>query len=276
MSPPRFLSVVAFTLLLLMGGHSIAAGQPIWVKPYDTDRLALEAYQPTLETTDDEEVNFPTSAFFLSGSFLFTDQTAVAFDVPFARSSRTIDGATTTDAAVGNPYVGLEISGQRRPLLLEIGARLPAVSDAGAATNVGTLTDFDRREAFDADRFSAQIIGNARLGAGDDLSMRLRAGPLLSVDTEGDDRTDVIALYNLQAWFEGDRFLIGAGITGRTVTTGGGSFGGRSTFHGGLSVIFDGARIQPGVLIKTPFSSNVRDEAPLAVGLTLSTSFWTE
>ena len=254
----------------------MAPGQSLWTKPYESDRVTLETLQPALETAEDEDVDFVTSAHFLSGSFLFTPQSAVVVDVPFAHYSATVSGDGQTDSIIGNPYLGLEVSTQRRPLLLEAGVRLPVVSDASAATNVGTGADFDRREAFDADRFAAHLIGNARIATEDDFSFRLRGGPLLSVDTEGDDRADVIALYSLQAWFEGNRFILGGGLTARTNTTGDGSFGERSAFHGSLSVIYDGARLQPGLLIKTPFSASVRDIAPLTIGLSLSTSFWTE
>lgn len=257
-------------MLILLGIGAQASAQSIWTRPYTPNRVAVELLHPSLDAGDN--LTSFTGAAFLSGTALLSERMAVTAEVPVARHATEAEAISTTESVLGNPYVGLDVIGVRTPLLLELGARLPVVSDTSAATSLGMLTDFDRSDAFAPHRLTTQALLNYRWELTRTLNLRLRGGPMLTVDTEGDVPTELLARYSVQAWSEGDRFIWGLGATGRALVTEGGSFDDRTTHYAGGTFMLNFERVHPGVIVQLPLNSAVADQVDWVMGLTLSVS----
>jgi len=275
---PRFplclpASLLAVTLVLAAPRTSEA--QSLWSTPYKPNQMAIEVLQPSLDAVPEEDISVLTGAASLWGSFLLTDRTTLTAGLPMARYASDTDGDTPvsiTESQIGNPYVGVGVSSTRVPLLVEWGVRLPLASDSSAATWAGTGADLVHREAFAPDLFSTQLILNSRWELTRVAGVRFRGGPLLTVPTADNDGTAELFLrYGAQAWYEGDRYILGAGFTGRAlVTERGTAFSDRTTHQVSGTVILNLPLVQPGLLLRTPLNGPGSDDVSLVVGLTLS------
>jgi len=75
----------------------------------------------------------------------------------------------------------------------------------------------------------------------------------------------------VQGWYEGDTYILGAGLIGRAlVTERGGAFADRTTHQATGTLILNLPVVQPGVLLRVPLNGPGSDDASLVVGLTLS------
>lgn len=274
--PPRCVAALV-ALLLACALPRSGTAQSLWTKPYEPNQLTLEFLQPALDTAPDEELSLLTGAAIFGGSYLINDRTTFVAEVPIAHYRAEVDGddpTSITETALGNPYLGMGISSTRMPLLFELGGRLPAASsDHSAAMRAGTTADLDRSEMFAPDLFSAHLLANARWELSwRTTSVRLRGGPLLTVPTQDNGSTELYARYGIQGWREGERYVLGLGLTGRALLTGDGSFADRTTHQVGGTLIFNFPRVQPGILARVPLNGPESDAVNLVVGVTLSVS----
>lgn len=219
-----------------------------------------------------------TGAGVLGGSYLVSDRTTLVAEVPVAQYRAEIgddDPASIEETALGNPYLGLGVSSTRVPLLAELGIRLPLAPDSNAATFAGVASDLDRSEAFAPQLFAAQVLLNTRWELSRETSVRLRGGPLLTTPTQdADGTTELFVRYSLQGWHEGDRYVLGIGLTGRAhVTESDLRLADRTVHQLGATLIFNFSRIQPGLLLRTPLNGPGSDAVGLVLGFTLSASF---
>jgi len=272
---PRTSSCLAVFVLLLGLWPRSGTAQSLWTKPYEPNQVALELLQPSLDTPANETVSFLTGAGILSGSYLLNDRTTFVAEVPFAHYQSEVgedDPTSISESMLGNPYVGLGVSSTRVPFLVELGVRLPIASDSSAATYAGTATDLDQSEAFVAHLLSAQLLLNARWELSRIASVRFRGGPLVTVPTQDDgSTTELFVRYSVQGWYEGERYVLGPGLTGRgLITEIGSNFSDRTTHQVGGTLIFNFPRVQPGVLVRTPLNGPGSDAVDLIVGITLS------
>lgn len=274
----RCTSLLVALFLAWLGASSPSTAQSLWTKPYTPNQVTLELLQPALDVAPNEELSFLTGAAVLGGSFLLNDRTTLVAELPFAHYRAEIgadDPTTVTESAIGNPYVGLGVSSTRVPLLIELGVRLPLVTDSNTATWAGAASDLDHSEAFAPHQLAAQALLNTRWELSRTTSVRLRGGPLLTVPTQDDGAsTELFARYSAQGWYEGDRYVLGLGLTGRALITEGDlGFADRTTHQLGATLIFNFSRIQPGLLLRAPLNGPGSDDVDLVVGVTLSTSF---
>lgn len=286
----------AFFAVLLLFGAPCARAQPLWVRPYEPYQFSVEMLKPSIDTPPGEELSFFSSAWFVSGTALTSERMAITVEVPvahyqssvndsetnapppeasearlFSSSPPTPRSGTRSKTVLGNPYIGMSLTSAETPILLEVGLRLPLASDSSAATRLGTLTDVDRREAFAPNTFSTQAFLNYRLGLTQRLSLRLRGGSLFALNTSSSD-AELLAQYSLQGWYEGNRLILGTGVTGRGLLTEEGSIAERTVHHFSATLIANLPHFQPGVLVRTPLDSAISDTVDLVVGLTLSVS----
>lgn len=252
-------------LLLLIGLLVLPArGQTILSKPYEPNQLSVEAISP-----DAEGASILSGATFLTATVSVTSNITLTGELPLARFDATADGGSS-NTAVGNPYVGLGFSGTYLPVLLELGARIPA-APSNTAARFGQLADIGRVPAFRPDEFSLSGLLNRRFTVGRNANVRLRSG--LSYASRpapnGRDR-DWRLLYEAQLWREGERLLTGFSFAGRTPLTN------RSSQHQAvLSIMGNWRLVQPGIMAGVALNDLVENGAfsPF-VGLTLSiTSF---
>lgn len=285
---------LCFLLLLMSVSVLSADAQSLWTRPYKGNQIALEVLKPSLETGAAEERSPLTSTTFVSGTFLLSERAAIVLDLPVAHYNSTIQApddegltgatavqppsvdlppgpATVRQTELGNPYVGLALGPATVPFLLEAGVRVPLAASHDVAGALGQLADYDRSEAFAANQFSAQMLLNYRLGITRKLSVRLRGGGLTTVDTQEKDN-HLFGRYSAQAWYEGDRLILGTGFTGRALLTKGGTVSHRSVHHLGGTFMAHFESVQPGLLLRVPLDSTLSDTVNLIWGVTLSVS----
>lgn len=269
---PALLRPFVLSAVLALAIVPASVAQSLWSTPYVPNQVALEVLQPGLSGGPDEDVDLLTGAATLWGSRLLNDRTTLVAGVPMARYAADTPAGAVSEQLIGNPYVGLGVSSTRVPLLVELGARLPLAPPQPAAARAGAVADLAHREAFAPDLLSAQLILNARWDWTRSAGLRLRGGPLGTLSTPDDARTTELYLrYGVQGWYEGERLIVGLGITGRALATErGGAFSDRTIHQATGTLIVNGPRVQPGVLFRTPINGPDSDATDLVVGLTLS------
>lgn len=217
-----------------------------------------------------EDLSFPSGATFLTATRSFTDNVEGAVELPLARYTN--DGSSAS--AVGNPYVGLGLSSTRLPLLVEFGARIPAVP-TNAARTVGKRADLGRSAAFRDETLSLSGLLNGRVPLGRYTSLRLRAGlTYTSVQTDSTSAENYWTIpYSAQIWREGNRFLTGFSVVGRPASTAAPEE--HEALHRAvLSIMLDGDQLQPGLMLGTGLNSLFTDGRVVLVGgITLSISY---
>jgi len=258
----------ALIITVLLGGLCAPApAQTIWSRPYEPNQMAVEVFVPELPN---DEASFPSGATFLTATRSFTDNVELAVEVPMARY--TSDG--TSASAVGNPYVGLGLSSTRLPLLVELGARIPAVP-TNAAQTVGQRTDLGRSAAFRDETISLSGLLNGRVALGRHISLRLRTGlTYTSAQTDSTDGAHYWTVpYSAQIWREGNRFVTGFSVVGRPASNTAPNH--HDALHRAvLSVMLDGDQLQPGLVLGTGLAPLFTDGRVVLVGgLTLSFSY---
>lgn len=253
-------------VLLLAGAASSATGQTIWSRPYATNQIALETIVPAPVEGGTSDLS---GAAFLSAAYSLTDHIEVAAELPVVGATAPVPGAST---ALGNPYVGVGLSGTSTPVLVEVGARLPVAASDPVLGSVAEA-DVGRTRAFHPNEIALSLLLNGRLPIGRTSSLRLRAGAAYASFSPSDTtgrRTeqDGRLQYSLQYWHEGETVVLGLSLTGSTLLTGPGDLVDDSRYHLVGSVMGDGPVIQPGVLV----GLSLKDlEAPApVVGLTFS------
>lgn len=257
-------------LAVLLGGLSVPAqAQTIWSRPYEPNQIAVEAIIPEFPN---EEPSFWSGATFLTLTRSFNDNIELAAELPVARYAA--NGASAT--AVGNPYIGLGLSSTTKPLLLELGVRIPAVP-SNQALQAGRRADAGRTAAFRDEAFSASALLNGRLALGRRTTIRLRSGLSYASENrpEAEGRKGAWRLpYSAQLWRTGDQFLTGFSLVGRPVLTDSPLNEGRSTHRAVFSVMLNGETVQPGLLLGTGLNALFSDgEFRWIGGLTLSISY---
>ncbi len=253
---------------LLMGLCAPAQAQTIWSRPYQPNQIAVEALVPEIP---DGNPSFPSGATFLTATRSLNDNVELAVELPLARYAT---GGTST-TAVGNPYVGIGLSSTSRPLLVELGARIPAVP-TNQALQAGQRADLGRTAAFREEAVSLSGLLNTRLVLGRTTTLRLRAGvsyASVSADSSAGRTAGWQLPYAAQLWRTGERFVTGFSVVGRpTLTDAGQGFG--SAHQAVFSIMLNGTRVQPGLLLGTGIDPLVEDgELVLVGGLTLSLSY---
>ena len=264
----RFFLLPLAPLLLLLGPP--AEAQTIWSRPYQPNQIAVEALIPE---RPEANTSVGSGATFFTLTRSLNDNVELVTELPVARN----DGNGSSSAAVGNPYVGLGLSSGTVPLLFELGVRIPAVP-TNAARAVGQRADAGRTAAFRDEDISGAALLNGRIPLGRRTSLRLRTGfAFASADTtntpysnEGRWRFP----YSAQLWREGQRFLTGLSIAGRPRLTNTEVDEGRSANHAMVSIMLDGDRVQPGLIVGTGLDPLFEDgRFEWIGGITLSISY---
>jgi hypothetical protein len=243
-----------------------AQAQTLWSRPYEPNQIALEAIAP-----DADDASLMSGATFLTATASLNENIELLTELPLARFQPSSGGGSST--AVGNPFLGLGLSSTRLPLLLQVGARVPA-APANPATRIGNAADFGRTRAFNEDEFVLSGLANGRYEISRQSTLRLRSGLAYTsrpaADTPDSRDRDWSLHYDAQIWREGDLLITGLSFTGRSLLTSPGT----SEHHLSLSLMGNWNYVQPGLLAGTSLNDLVQDGrfSPHA-GLTLSISY---
>lgn len=257
----------AFVVALLLSAMCLpATGQTLWSRPYQPNQITVETIVP-----DAEGAAFFSGATFITGTASLSENIELMAELPIAQFQPSGNGASTS--TIGNPYVGLGLSSTATPVLLEVGARIPAASSNRAA-GIGAATDIGRTSAFVPDEFSLSALLNGRYSLGRQSSIRLRTGFAYGSrpSPSGSDarRTRWQMHYEAQIWRESTPLLTGLSLLGRHRLDSPGT----SEHLLSLSVMADWSRLQPGVFAGASLNDLFQEGtiSPL-VGLTLSISY---
>lgn len=257
----------AFVVALLLSAMCLpATGQTLWSRPYQPNQITVETIVP-----DADGASFFSGATFITGTASLSENIELQAELPIAHFQPSGTGASAS--TIGNPYVGLGLSSTATPILLEVGARLPAASSNRAA-GIGAATDIGRTSAFVPDEFGLSALLNGRYSLGRQSSIRLRSGFAYGSrpSASGSDarRTRWQVHYEAQLWRESNPLLTGLSLLGRHRLDSPGT----SEHLLSLSVMADWPRLQPGVFAGTSLNDLLQQGtfAPL-VGLTLSISY---
>lgn len=258
------------TLLLLASLLGVvcanAQAQTIWSRPYEPNQIALEAFVPELP---DENTSGLSGATFLTATHSLNENVELAAELPMARYA----GANASTTGIGNPYVGVGLSSTRTPILLEIGARIPAVPSNRTRT-AGRHADPGRTAAFRDEAFSVSALLNGRLSLGRQTTLRLRSGLTYAPTADSTDERSWRIPYSAQIWWDREQFMTGLSVVGRPVIGESPFSEGQSTHRAVLSFMLDGARLKPGLLVGTGLDSLFNEGHIMVLGgATLSISY---
>ena len=246
-----------------------APGQTLFSRPYATNQIAVEVIAPSPVARETDPL---AGAAFVSGTYAVAPWLHVAGELPVAASTVT---GTPGAAALGNPYVGIGLSGVTAPILVEAGVRLP-VASPGSVLYSAVGSDPGRTRAFRADEVAVSLLVSSRLRVGRASTLRLRAGAVYGAAPPNDttsQRTDENARlrYGLQYWNEGDAIILGLSVAGRTHLTGSLPEGGMHRHHVVATVLSRGHSVQPGLLLGVAVE-DIADPDPV-IGLTVSVPY---
>jgi len=248
-----------------------AFAQTIWSPIEHQPSVRVEALHPQLKLSQGAKVSAFSGALFLTGAFPVSEHLTLAAELPFSRSSISVDGESALSNAIGNIYVGLQLgtAAASRGVVGELGVRAPLIGDDDfAASLMGGLTDLDRQEAFSNGVTTLYAAGDA-YARGAQTTGRLRVG--LSKQFLGKDagENETYLDYGVLGSVDADRVRLGAALTGRYLLTEAGSFDDRSFHHAAVSasILFD--QFRPGLFVRVPFDTGVREIVSSTFGVTL-------
>ncbi len=274
-----YLSAALAALVWLSTGAKPACGQSRWIPRDGKQAVAIEFLRPTLEAID---AGFFSSAFFVSGRVEASANFAVIGELPYSRheSSQTatdFDGNEITleesSGTIGNPYLGVEAAPSSSPIFMELGVRLPLVSeDQELAQVTGLFADISRWEAFYSNVISIQTAFNVREVTPSNVEYRLRLSPVLSIPTEGSVDPELFGIYSLQIGYHGRIVRLGTAVSGRLLFTEDfGNLGERSLNQLELHADFGPWAIRPGFDLHLPLGS-WGEVVPVVLGASVSWS----
>ena len=145
--PRRSLIPLAAGCLLALLVTRSAQGQTYWHDERAKSAIRLDLIKPLLKGDGNQ---FLSGALVLSGSTRIGRTLRFEAELPIARAG--VDagaGSSASATRLGNPYLGLTVHREGKPVALQFGVRLPTAGDPAAsiddfANSVGILADFDR------------------------------------------------------------------------------------------------------------------------------------
>lgn len=251
--------VVVFVSLL----PNLIQSQTIWVSP--RHHIAIEALKPNFDGPDN--TNFITSTIFVTGRLPILTGMAIVGELPFVHSKS--DFRTTSENQAGNPYVGLEFRRENFPLFTEIGVRLPVLTKDNFATFVGFFSDVDRLEAFIQDAMAIQGFANFYHQKENQLTIRLRGGASVVLDTKNNVDPDIFLLFGGQLGWTIEKLELLGGITGRFRFTEDGQLGQRGYVQLGLVASIGLGAFRPGAHFKLPLEPDLLEIIAWVAGVNL-------
>jgi len=285
----RFLFVVS--ALSLSGG--VVQAQRYWHDDQGRDAFRIDAWMPFLKGDGHK---FFTGAMVPSASIRVGDGFRVEADLPIVRASQDLGGIAGTQSAVriGNPYIGLRIGEDAKPVAGSLGLRLPIGQDpkdaAGQqAVAVGAIANFDDFEAYTPDVMTFRGTLEYRKVSAKNILFGVKGGPSLQINIIGDPTIDSeISLdYGARVGYDATGALATLALTGRyllsvprapltcpvTGSCPAKSFDARSDHHLSGTVELRLGSVRPRATLRVPLDKARRDNdasAILALGVSIA------
>ena len=187
--------------------------QNIWLR--DTaNAISIEILKPFF---DDSDLDFFSTAIYLSGKFRISEKITFSAIVPMANGKVESFGTENSEFILGNFYAGIEFK-QSNNLWYEVGIHAPtSPDDKFLALTIGLYSDFNRIESFISDYIILPIMVNYSKTKGT-FYYRFRSGPKLIINT-GDnlffnDEAEILLDYSGQLGSSSTTFSTILGLTG--------------------------------------------------------------
>jgi hypothetical protein len=263
--------------IIIVAVVASARAQVSWLNPLGDMGVSLMIQKADFNGYS--HLNFPTSVWSLTTRLQSGRSTFFVIQIPVSNLSREAPvyygGGTQSETQFGNPYVGMEMVGERSSPMGELGLWLPmAQEDKSYATEIGSFTAFDRFEAFVpnmitlAGKFGYRYRADAAPG----VTFKFLAGPSLMMPEHGD--AEVFADYNFELWSRYPTFGVGFGFTGRAIVTESDlSFSERAYHQVGFAADVKMGSTRIGGSLKLPVDDNLSHAYNFVFGLGLWVDF---
>lgn len=264
---------------------TVVHAQRYWHDEQGRDAFRFDFALPFLKG---EGHKFFTGTFVPSLSLRAGDGFRVEADLPVARAGA--DNASSV--RLGNPYIGLRIGDDAKPVAGILGVRIPmsrqpTTAIAAQALAAGMISEYDNFEAYDANLMTVRGGLEYHRAKSNGMMFGARGTGSLQLNTSGDpsDDAEMSFDYGVRSGYEGARALATVALTGRYVITAPNhdftchvsdpdcnpkGFNER-THHQITGVIeLRSTRIRPRVTLRVPLDKDLRDIAGAVLGLGVS------
>lgn len=198
---------------------TVVHAQRYWHDEQGRDAFRLDFAMPFLKGDGHK---FFTGTFVPSLSLRAGEGFRVEADIPVARAGA--EGASSI--RLGNPYLGLRIGDDAKPISGILGVRIPASKQpttaiAAQAFSAAMVSNFDDFEAYSPNLMTVRGGLEYRRSRGDGLMFSARGGGALQLNTSGDPSDDAETYfdYGARAGYDGAKALATVALTGRYLIT---------------------------------------------------------
>jgi hypothetical protein len=290
-------TVTAIAVLATLVLPYAVAAQSISLDGQSRKNVTLEFYNPQFKGYEwggyywREWGELSSVTFFLTSRFEVSKGLILTAELPYTRAHYSYgysyhdsywgdyeNSEESSDAALGNPYLGVETRGKSSITFFEFGVRIPTLGEKDHGTGgLGWFADLDRLEAFTSECITIQSAGNLSLRSQEGLVGRARVGPYYWIyigDCCG-DRTELLLHYSAQVGYEPRSFAVLAGFSGVVVLTEDSFLEyddisiNQLGFQGNVSL----GRFRPGVHFSIPLDNELREIYSSVWGLSLQYQF---
>lgn len=264
-------TVFLLTTIILLPVSLFA--QNIWLEHGWKPSIEFEYLKPNYSDLS----STPRSAYilFLSGRYPISDKTLFVVDLPIVHASYKSNNFNGSETSIANPYIGAEMRRLGSRSSVEIGFRLPVISDdRPLASSSGRVTDYDRYEAFLPHIIAITGKGNFRwISASNKLGACLRFGPTIWLSTQGAGG-EMFFDYTMQASYMVRKVLLTSGLTGRFFASRNfGDFSNRFVNQIGIAASGESGSFRPGIYFRIPLDEDYLGAIDFVLGLNVGITF---
>jgi hypothetical protein len=274
-STPALRLLTVLSMLAVPSGSAFA--QRYWFDDQGRDAVHLDALYPFLKGNSDR---FFTGVFFPSASFRVGEGFRVEGDLPMMRAGfHPPAGANTSSFRIGNPYVGLRIGDDNKPVSGLVGARValaqtPEDNAGSLAVNAASVAYPEDFEAFTPATLTFRGALEFRRRRKDGLLLGFKGGSSLLINTSGNpnQESNLYFDYAARIGYEGRRALATVALTGRYLINPNGhpDFDQRTQHSATGTVELRPGPVRPRATLEIPFDKVLRDASGATLGLGVS------
>ena len=205
----------------------------------------------------------------LSSRIKLVRQTFLVVELPFVKASYTSISTNQDESSLGNPYIGIQFSGEGSKFFGEIGFRPPFMPEKKyLAESIGLITDFDRFEAYVPNYLQVSGAVNFQTQFSPVFGVRIRLGPSVNFRVKGNSDGDLYAAYAVLLEFQKEQFSAGGGYAARSLLTRSGVTDRTvDAVEFSAKIRFD--RIQPGVQVRLPLDEYLSITLDMVYGISV-------
>ena len=264
---------------------TVVHAQRYWHDEQGRDAFRFDFALPFLKGDDHK---FFTGTFVPSLSLRAGEGFRVEADIPVARAG----GDASSSLRLGNPYIGLRIGDDAKPVSGILGVRLPGsrkptTAIAARALAAGSISEYDDFEAYSPNLLTVRGGLEYRHARSDGLMFGVRGAGSLQLNTSGDPGADAETYfdYGVRSGYEGAKALATVALTGRYVITAPAQDfacipldpdcnpkGFNERTHNQITGVLELRKggVRPRVTLRVPLDKDLRDIAGAVLGLGVS------